>query len=1212
MLLGYCYWLIRKKVALVSTASPVNAYLFPEYILWRIDAWLDSGKNKLSPLVRATYASCLAPLAQTASRFLDVVQALKAEGTIPPVDPEAEAGVPLQSYGNLYDVSRGELVRFFETQTKAMLTDTNADVRRAFLGSVSSLCVFFGSAKANDVILSHLNTYLNDKDWRLKCSFFETIVGVATYVGGTNLEEFILPLMIQALTDPEEAVVEKVLRSLATMSELGLFQRSKTWELIDLIARFMMHPNIWIREAAANFISSSTRYISLADQQCIVRPLLQPYLRVPPKTLSETELLDCLKKSLPRSVLDAAVTWINNVDKGTFWRAVQQRMSSNLIEDRTPTTPSKDLVPHALARMEKNEEDKQWLARLRTAGMNSEDEFKFITLREYIWRTTKRKQKEGVDLSIARLNDIVKLKDVGVALEKVTFDHGETSPENGTSNSDSSLIMKLMYVGEAEDGESKPQTIADALLDASGNVDAFGRSRDSSVSSERVARRPDNTGRSLAVPIKTASSRIPSPLSSSPATTHDIQAGSLDRKERPASKLQIEVSEDSASEKGSSPIGQAGLLKNNEALQRRSSAMDLMQRRTTSAKANAATSTSAANAFGQVDGHYAKDSTPQEAEHNRLRPSQTRFNAAHTYSGQDPSILSLLDSLYLEGSPAHVAEYGAPVTPIELRKWEKKPGKEANLQWRPSGTLVAVLGEHTGAVNRIIAAPDHSFFLTGSSDGSVRVWDTARLERNLAYRSRYAHKHDSGAQVTCLCFIGNTHCFASSATDGSIHIVRIDCAESEGMMKYNRIQLVHQWRLPTSPESHAVWIEHYKRKAESILFMATNTSQLIALDLRTMTILYTLEIPAHHGTPTCFTVNSERHWLLLGTSHGVLDLFDLRFRLRVLTWAFPAATPIHRISLHPNHKSKQFSHQVCIAGGTGGAEFTIFDLDELSCKHIYRSASPATSSTATPVKSNTSRPRAAPGTPQSMKPYTPWYPDTTNTSSAMLSRFAASASASDASPSQPPSTSPLDQPSSTAPTATLPTPHDASPRALIVGLRHHPPPPKPPQPAAPTKGTTNPPPQSANPSPPSYSISDTGPYIITASGSVPDDDRLVRFWDVADVRKSCIVSGLDSAVDTSQQPGGAGQQQAAPSYSYATTRTTGDASRACEVHEEKRWVQRSASGGSGKGKGSTVVSLQQRQLLRSHLDAVRDVAVVEYPMRMVISGDRSGVVFVFA
>ena len=42
-----------------------------------------------------------------------------------------------------------------------------------------------------------------------KSAFFESVVGVGTFVGGRSLEEYILPLTLQALTDAEEFVVEK-------------------------------------------------------------------------------------------------------------------------------------------------------------------------------------------------------------------------------------------------------------------------------------------------------------------------------------------------------------------------------------------------------------------------------------------------------------------------------------------------------------------------------------------------------------------------------------------------------------------------------------------------------------------------------------------------------------------------------------------------------------------------------------------------------------------------------------------------------------------------------------------------------------------------------------------------------------------------------------------------------------------------------------------
>lgn len=60
-------------------------------------------------------------------------------------------------------------------------------------------------------------------------------------------------------------------------------------------------------------------------------------------------------------------------------------------------------------------------------------------------------------------------------------------------------------------------------------------------------------------------------------------------------------------------------------------------------------------------------------------------------------------------------------------------------QWRPKGTLVAHLGEHKAAVNQICVSPDHNFFVSCSDDGSVKIWDTARLEKNVTNRARMSY-----------------------------------------------------------------------------------------------------------------------------------------------------------------------------------------------------------------------------------------------------------------------------------------------------------------------------------------------------------------------------------------------------------------------------------------------------------------------------------------
>lgn len=93
-----------------------------------------------------------------------------------------------------------DLQNSIQEHLSALLVDPSSIVKRAVLHNISSLCIFLGRQKTNDVLLSHMITYLNDRDWLLRYAFFDCIVDVAACAGGRSLEEYILPLMIQALS----------------------------------------------------------------------------------------------------------------------------------------------------------------------------------------------------------------------------------------------------------------------------------------------------------------------------------------------------------------------------------------------------------------------------------------------------------------------------------------------------------------------------------------------------------------------------------------------------------------------------------------------------------------------------------------------------------------------------------------------------------------------------------------------------------------------------------------------------------------------------------------------------------------------------------------------------------------------------------------------------------------------------------------------------
>ena len=868
---------ITQLLQLVRMPTPINAHVLVEYVLPRLETALGSRSRPSSPLVRATYASCIGNLASTAQRFLEIASSLRADGSTRVSDPELEpSNDAMAHFESVFDDAGRELFEILESHTKQLVEDPDVHVRRAFLASVPELCMFF-QEHSNDVVLTHLNTYLNDRDWTLKCAFFDTIVGIAAFVGSTTLEEFMLPLMVQALADAEEYVVQAALHSLAQLAGLGLLSRTKTWELVDLINRFTMHPSIWVREAAAEFLSRSAQYLAEADVRCILAPLVAPYLTV--ETLadfSEVSVLDTLKSPLSRAVFDQAITWAaTQSDRSFFWKPLQKVRSLTL-----GGRSSRDLNVTSMSRVVRNDDDEQWLSKLRNLGLKSDDEHKLLALREFIWRLSKKREAAS-EPSVH--NGLLSLKQIGVTPQTVFF--------NDAPLRDPSLVPDL------DAPATGPYTIADALLDASMTIDG---------AANKTKRANPNRVQSAGP----AARRLLSPEGRRVSALRESSASVL-----------ASGDEELSGRRAASVSSQQGI-------RHQSSALSLLSK--DGHKSAAETGTSDANAFGKVEGPFQGEATSRSLSPAVREVASAPKQARHTYEGTDPSIQRMLDQMYTDNFPRDVLEFGPMVQPISRSKARAAmPGSDEH--WKPEGHLVATFGEHEGPINRIVAAPDHVFFITGGSDGSVRVWDTARLERNITQRSRQTYRHAEGAQVTALCFVENSHCFVSCGSDGSVHVVKVDTVTASGVVRYGKLRTVRETSLAEG--EHAVWCEHFRQDASSVLVVATNRSRILGVDLRTMTTLYCLENPVHHGSPTCFCVDRKRNWLCVGTSHGVIDLWDLRFKMRLRGWGVPGKGPIYRICVHP---TKGRGKWVCVSGGTGQGEVTVWDLEKTACREIYQ------------------------------------------------------------------------------------------------------------------------------------------------------------------------------------------------------------------------------------------------------------------------------------
>jgi len=322
-----------------------------------------------------------------------------------------------------------------------------------------------------------------------------------------------------------------------------------------------------------------------------------------------------------------------------------------------------------------------------------------------------------------------------------------------------------------------------------------------------------------------------------------------------------------------------------------------------------------------------------------------------TFSEEDSGQLGhMLEHVYNASSTEAMQDFGPRVHegPPRRRNVTREgfPPRESTGR-RSEATLVSHLVAHTGAINGIAVSPDQLFFVSGSDDKTVKVWDTSRLQRNVTSKPRTSYAHHQ-SRVTCVCIIEATHCFASAGEDGSIHIVRVHLTQSSsGVPKYSRLSRVREYHCDNMGEYVTTMI-HYNAgacfchhsfcglalivtaEATSNLLYATNTCNVYIQDIRSGRTALTMANPRHHGPISSLCLDKRRAWLVVGTLSGVLTLWDLRFGLLLRTWrAGSSLSPsvsvsVNRLALHP---SKGNGLWIIVALGTGtngtssGAEF---------------------------------------------------------------------------------------------------------------------------------------------------------------------------------------------------------------------------------------------------------------------------------------------------
>ena len=189
--------------------------------------------------------------------------------------------------------------------------------------------------------------------------------------------------------------------------------------------------------------------------------------------------------------------------------------------------------------------------------------------------------------------------------------------------------------------------------------------------------------------------------------------------------------------------------------------------------------------------------------------------------GQDQNIRRLLERLFVESELEPAPELGRFVPNGIPRKRAVAvrvafPGREKTVR-KPEGSLIASLSEHSAAITAIATSPDHVFFVTGSEDGTVKVWDTMRLEKNVTSRSR--HTYRLGGRVTSICMLQNSHCVACASDNGALMVYRIDISLSDTLPRYYKQAIVRNYRVDPSEEGFISCMVHRNTGGSCLYFL---------------------------------------------------------------------------------------------------------------------------------------------------------------------------------------------------------------------------------------------------------------------------------------------------------------------------------------------------------------------------------------------------------
>jgi phosphoinositide-3-kinase regulatory subunit 4 len=192
------------------------------------------------------------------------------------------------------------------------------------------------------------------------------------------------------------------------------------------------------------------------------------------------------------------------------------------------------------------------------------------------------------------------------------------------------------------------------------------------------------------------------------------------------------------------------------------------------------------------------------------------------YDGTDPNLKAILENVYLETFRDPLPNFGPRILPSSVRR--KQAARSPIVPSRPpnhlsqshnshlDATLISQLSEPSSStitpspIRFLAVSPDNVFFLTLSDAGTLKIWDTARLERSASAKARLVH--EGKKRPTSFCLIEASHSFVIGWEDGTVEVWRVHLQMGGSAPKYRELELVTLFRLEEGEQEFVVALGH--------------------------------------------------------------------------------------------------------------------------------------------------------------------------------------------------------------------------------------------------------------------------------------------------------------------------------------------------------------------------------------------------------------------